>query len=349
MIRPQPPTDHGSMPNLRWSFSNSYNRVSASGCARQTSIRELPAATTMAGVQMQLDPYAIREMHWHKEAEWAYMLKGRARITAVDQNLCTFQDDVGVGEGWYFPSGIPHSIQGLEEGCEFLLVFDSPDFDENQTFLLTDWLIHTPKEVLSKNFNVELNAFDKLPKEELYIFKGTMPPPLSKDHIIGLGEVPEPLSHRMLKMKPMEMEFGNVRIMDSRNFPASKTIAAALVEVKPGGMRELHWHPTEDEWQYYIEGEARMTVFASGGIAQTFDYKAGDVGAVPKTMPHYIENTGKSTLRFLEMFRSNKFEDVPLAQWLAFTPHELVRAHLNVDESLLANIPPKKMPIVGKH
>ena len=92
-------------------------------------------------------------MHWHKEGEWAYMLKGRARITVVDQNLRTFQDDVGEGEGWYFPAGIPHSIQGLEEdGCEFLLVFDSGDFDENQTFLLTDWLCRTPKDVLAKEF-----------------------------------------------------------------------------------------------------------------------------------------------------------------------------------------------------
>ncbi len=84
---------------------------------------------------MRLTAGGVREMHWHKEGEWAYMLKGRARITAVDQNLCAFQADVGEGEGWFFPAGIPHSIQGLEgDGCEFLLVFDDGDFDENSTF-----------------------------------------------------------------------------------------------------------------------------------------------------------------------------------------------------------------------
>ncbi len=341
-------TDHGTLPSLRWSFSDSHNRVSEGGWARQTTVRELPTATEIAGVNMRLLAGAVREMHWHKEGEWAYMLKGQARITAVDQNLRTFQDDVGEGEGWYFPAGIPHSIQGLgKDGCEFLLVFDNGNFDENETFLLTDWLSRTPKEILAKNFNVPESAFDRIPKEELYIFQSKVPGPLAKDRVAGLGPVPEPLSHRMIKMEPIRMKFGAVRIMDSTNFPASKTIASALVEVEPGGMRELHWHPNADEWQYYLSGQGRMTVFASGSSAQTFDYQAGDVGSVPRAMPHYVENTGKTTLRFLEMFRSPKFEDVPLAQWLAFTPHELVRAHLNIDESVLAKIPPRKMPIVG--
>ena len=343
-----PTTDRGTLPSLRWSFADSHNRVSPGGWTRQTTVRELPTATEIAGVNMRLQAGAIREMHWHKEGEWAYMLKGQARITVVDQNLCTFQDDVGEGEGWYFPAGIPHSIQALGgEGCEFLLVFDDGHFDENETFLLTDWLAHTPRDILAKNFNAPLSAFDSIPKEELYIFPGEIPGPLKNDRMAGLGPVPTPLSHRMIKMEPMKMKYGTVRIMDSTNFPASTTIASALVEIEPGGMRELHWHPNSDEWQYYISGQARMTVFASGGNAQTFDYQAGDVGSIPRAMPHYVENTGDTTLRFLEMFRSPKFEDVPLAQWLAFTPHELVVAHLNVDKSILEKIPKERRPIVG--
>jgi oxalate decarboxylase len=278
------------------------------------------------------------------------MLKGRARITAVDQNLRTFQDDVGEGEGWFFPAGIPHSIQGLgDDGCEFLLVFDSGAFDENETFLLTDWLSCLPKDVLAKNFNVPASAFDRLPSEELYIFPGEVPPPLEKDRVAGLGPIPETYTHRLIKREPLRMPYGAVRIMDSRQFPVSKTIASALVEVEAGGMRELHWHPNASEWAYFISGEARLTVFASSHSAQTFDYQAGDVAYVPRAMPHYVENTGSTTLRFLEMFRSPVFEDVPLAQWLAFTPHELVRAHLNIDESVLAKVPRQKMPIVGPH
>ena len=102
----------------------------------------------------------------------------------------------------------------------------------------------------------------------------------------------------------MEVPGGRVRIVDSSNFPAASTIAAALVELDQGAMRELHWHPNNDEWQYYISGQGQMTVFASSGKARTFDYRAGDVGYVPFAMGHYVLNTGEQPLRFLEMFRS---------------------------------------------
>jgi mannose-6-phosphate isomerase-like protein (cupin superfamily) len=115
---------------------------------------------------------------------------------------------------------------------------------------------------------------------------------------------------------------------------------------QPGGMRELHWHPNSDELQYYLEGRSRMTVYASGSAAGTFDYQLGDVGYVPRSMPHSIENTGDARLRYLEVWKSPWFSDVSLRQWLAFTPYELVRAHLNIDRSLLAPIPVHKTPVL---
>jgi oxalate decarboxylase len=151
----------------------------------------------------------------------------------------------------------------------------------------------------------------------------------------------------MLAQEPIRMKSGTVRITDSSLFKASTTIASALVEVEPGGMRELHWHPNADEWQYYISGQARMTVFAAENNARTFNFQAGDVGSVPFAMGHYIENIGTTTLRFLEIFRSDHYADVSLAQWLAFTPYELVRAHLHIDKSVLSKVRARKTPVVG--
>jgi oxalate decarboxylase len=277
------------------------------------------------------------------------MLEGRARITAIDQEGRAFQDDVGEGDLWYFAAGIPHSIQGLDEGdgCEFLLVFDDGNFSEEETFLLSDWMAHTPKDVLAKNFGVAVSAFDRIPEKDLWIFQAKVPGPLAADRIVGTGPMPNTLSHRMLAQEPIRSSGGTVRITDSSVFPASKTIAAALVEVEPGGMREMHWHPNADEWQFYISGEARMTVFAAQNNARTYNFQAGDVGTVPFATGHYIENIGNTTLRFLELFRSDYYADVSLGQWLKFTPHELVRAHLNIDESVLTNIPVSKTPVVA--
>lgn len=346
IMRP-PRTDAGTLPNLKWSFADSHMRIEDGGWARQTTVRELPIATTIAGVNMRLKSGAVREMHWHAEAEWSYMIKGDARITVVDQNGKTFEADLKEGDLWYFPAGIPHSIQGMgKDGCEFLLAFDNGDFSEDSTFLLTDWLVHTPKEVLAKNFGVSVDAFANLPNDELYIFQAPVPGPIAEDRMAGNGPVPVPFIYRMLDQEPIKMKGGRVWIADSSNFHASKTIAAALVEIEPGAMRELHWHPNGDEWQFYLSGQARMTVFGSEGLARTFNYQAGDVGVVPFPMGHYVENIGDTTLRFLEIFRSDYFADVSLAQWLAFTPFELVRAHLNIDKSVLAKVSKTKRPIV---
>jgi oxalate decarboxylase len=111
-------------------------------------------------------------------------------------------------------------------------------------------------------------------------------------------------------------------------------------------MREMHWHPNGDEWQYYLAGSARMTVFASSGKARTFDYQAGDVGVIPYAMGHYVQNTGEETLRYLEIFRSDHFADVSLNQWMALTPPELVQAHLNIDDGAIAALHKNKQIIV---
>ena len=104
----------------------------AGGWSRQTTIREIPASTDLALVNMRLKAGAVRELHWHKPDEWGFVLKGRVRITAIDEDGHAFQDDVGEGDIWNFPGGIPHSIQGLEgDGCEFLLVFNDGNFNED--------------------------------------------------------------------------------------------------------------------------------------------------------------------------------------------------------------------------
>jgi len=186
--------------------------------------------------------------------------------------------------------------------------------------------------VLAKNFGVPAGSFKQvLDPSALYIFAAPVPGPLGTDKVPGPTGATRSFSHRMTAQSPIKTGSGTVRITDSSVFLESKTIAAALVEVAPGGLRELHWHPNVDEWQYYIEGEGRMGVFGASGQARTFDYHAGDVGYVPFAMGHYIENTGTTPLRFLEMFKSSYYADLSLDQWIALTPPELVNAHLRLD------------------
>jgi len=342
-----PPTDAGGVQTFKYPFSFSHKRLHEGGWSREVTMRELPVSKTMAGVDMRLTAGGVRELHWHTAAEWAFMLYGSARITCIDADGKSFVTDVKENELWFFPTGIPHSIQGLgPDGCEFLLVFDDGNFSEYETVLLSEWMAHTPPEVIAKNFGVSEKAIASMSKKELFIFQAEVPGPLEEDRRIAAGKLgPSPIdfAFRTMEYPPTKRNnSGEVRVIDSSTFKISTAIAAAIVTVKPGGVRELHWHPNADEWQYYFGGKGRMTVFATGGRARTMDFETGDVGYVQKTLPHYIENTGTTDLKFLEMFKSSFYQDLALSEWLAHTPPQLVAAHLHLDKATLDALPRNK-------
>src|SRR5256886_391688 len=339
-----PATDSKSLvQNFKYPFSFANKRTYEGGWSREVTIRELPVSKTLAGVNMRLTAGGVRELHWHTAGEWSLMLYGTARITAIDADGKSFVADVKKNDLWFFPSGIPHSIQGLNpDGCEFMLVFEDGEFSESETVLLSDTVAHLPPEVLSKNFAVDQEAFKNVRKEELFIFQADVPGGLEADQKAAagaLGKSPKDFAFRTMEIPPTKQtKGGNVRIVDSSNFKVTTT-AMAMVTVHPGGMRELHWHPNADEWQYYITGKGRMTVVATGNKGRTIDFQEGDVGYVQKTLLHYIENTGDTDVVFLAMFKSSLYQEFSVSEWLAHTPAELVMEHLNIDKATHDAIP----------
>ena len=347
-----PPTDHGDIGPIWYSFDLARKRVEEGGWTHQVTQRELPSSTDIAGVNMRLTAGSFRELHWHTADEWAIMLYGNARVTVLNPDGTIFIDDVAKGDLWFFPAGFPHSIQGLgPDGCEFLLVFNQGMFSEDNTFLLSEWVAHTPAEVLSKNSNLDSSEIAQLPKDELYIFPADLPRSLAEDRAAVGGrnvQAPQQYTFKMEAMAPTrKTRGGEVRVVDSHNFPASRTIAAGLVTIKPGGMRELHWHPNASEWQFYIAGKARMTIFMPTGKARTMDFNANDVGFVPAVAGHYIENIGDTDLVFLEMFKADEFQDFSMNNWIRRLPPQMVTSHLNINEATIRKIPMEKQEVLA--
>lgn len=335
-----PATDVGGM-QIPWnSFNMAHKRIQDGGWAREVTTKAFPISKDIASVNMRLGPGGVRELHWHQQAEWAIVTVGGIRITTIDSQGRAEVADVEMGDIWYFPPGLPHSLQGIgANGGEFVIAFDDGASGEFNTLMLSDWLAHTPPDILAQNFGVPADKFKNIPLEQLWIYQGAQAGPLKADQLYAassLGRPDHPFIFRMGAMKPtLPQPGGEVRIVDSNNFPVSKTVAAALVTLRPGGLREMHWHPDADEWQYFSKGSGRMTVFNTGPVAQTVDFNPGDVGYVQKSLGHYIKNTGTSDLVFLELFNSDHFSEISLSQWLANTPRQLVREHLRVDDATL--------------
>jgi len=335
-----PPTDVGGMPIPWASFNMAHKRIQNGGWAREVTTKAFPVSKDIAGVNMRLGPGGVRELHWHQQAEWAIMVSGECRITTIDTLGRPEVSDVATGDIWYFPPGLPHSLQGLgDNGAEFVLAFDNGSSGEFNTLMVSDWLAHTPPDILAQNFGVPAEKFKDIPLDQLWIYQGARAGALAVDQAYAAspkGRPDHPFIFRMGSMVPTVANAGGeVRIVDSHNFPISKTVAAAMVTLRPGALRELHWHPDADEWQYFIQGSGRMTVFNTGPEAQTVDFNPGDVGYVEKNLGHYIKNTGKEDLVFLEIFKSDHFSEVTLSQWLASVPRQLVKEHLRCDDATL--------------
>ncbi|GAB1214239.1 hypothetical protein ATERTT37_003400 [Aspergillus terreus] len=338
-----PGTDSGQTINAQWPMGLSKNR--------QENTNVMPDATKMAGVDMRLEAGAYRELHWHVASEWSLVLNGSCRIQAINENGETFIDDVTEGDVWFFPPGVPHSIQALDTGVEFLLVFDDGSFSEDNTFLASEVFAHNPKSVLAKDLGLPISAFENIPDDELYIFPGTPAPKDIEEQNVttAAGVVPlkDSYSYHFSEQPAHQVAGGSVKIVDPATFPIASNFAAAIVTVQPGGMREIHWHPSSDEWTFFIRGQGRATLFEAPSTATTFDYRAGDVGYFPQSRSHYIENTGDEELMFLEVLQADSFTDIALGQWIGSTPKQIVADTLKLPESALSKLKTEKQYVVA--
>jgi oxalate decarboxylase len=349
--RAEPAHKEEALPTFRYPMEQQQGRVTEGGSAKEATVKQLPLSTGLAGVSMRLKPGGIRELHWHANAaEWAFVLKGRVRTTVIGPDSLAATDDFEPGDVWYFPRGHGHAIQNLtQEEAHFILVFDNGAFSEYGTFSVTDWLGHTPVSVVAKGLGVAETELGHLPRDERYIMRGRIPP-----------EQPEPNRQKLLRSSPLSHRYrllaqqphgryrgGEERRVSAKEFPISKTITGAILDMKPGALRELHWHPNANEWLYLVSGQIRIGLFGSHGRYRIEDFGPGDAGYIPQGFGHYIENAGNTPARILITFDKGEYEEISLSSWLAANPIKMIADTLNVSEALVEKFPDHRVFIAS--
>lgn len=348
---PDPLLDEKELPNFKFELEKSPAKVLGKNTAREASVRQLPISKGLAGVSMGLEPGAMRELHWHATAaEWAFVSKGRVRTTVLAPGGYREINDFEPGDVWYFPRGHGHVLECLgNEPCHFILIFDNGYFSEFGTFSITDWVGHTPKSLLAKNFSLPESTFDGFPKGEVYYAQGALPPEKPATPLSGWKTPPLTHKYRLLANDPVvSNKGGRLWLVDSTKFPISKTMTGAILELDPGGMRELHWHPTADEWQYILEGQVGITLFGAKGRFRAETFEKGDVGYTPQGYGHSLENLGNTTARILIGFNAGVYEDIDLSEWIAGNPIDVLSTNFSRPASVFEKFPHKDVFITEK-
>ncbi len=320
------PKDVGEMPEFARSLDGSKPKVTSGGWAKESTEHQLPIMKGLAAVHMFLDPGASRELHWHAiAAEWAYVIGGRCQTVVLDPSGQTEVNNYMPGDLWFFPKGHGHSIQTIgDEPCHFLLSFDNGAFSEHGTFSISDWIDVTPKDFVAKTLGISQAAVDTFPKGETYIQAGPVIPiaqaidaPWPKESTHKFSLLKDPRAAR-------DFAGGTLHMATVDEWPISKTMSGALMVIKPGQMKELHWNPNADEFQFVLKGTGQVTLFGSGGRSKTAQVKAGDSAYIPAGYGHAMMNTGTEDLEMIQTWNAGKFEEITLKHWMETAPKYLL-------------------------
>jgi oxalate decarboxylase len=339
---PDPLLSGKELPTFKFALEQSKGKVMDGSFGKEATAQELPISKGISGVSMRLEPGVTRELHWHATAaEWAFVLEGRVRTTVVDASGRSEINDFEPGDVWYFPRGFPHSLACLgDKPCQFILIFDNGYFSEFGTFSITDWLGHTSKALLAKNFGLPESTFQNFPREEAYFVRGPIPPEQTTALQGAMTSPPVTHKYELLAQEPHSVhKYGREWRVGANLFPISQTMTGVVLEIAPGGLRELHWHPNADEWQYIIEGQFNVSLFGSHGRYRIETLNKGDVGYIPQGYGHSIENVGSTPGRILIGLNTGEYQAIDLSQWIAATPPYLLADHFGLPAEAFASFP----------
>lgn len=343
------PGKHEPLQDFKFDIEATTGWVGEAGSAKEATVEEFPVSKSIAGVSMRLKPGGIRELHWHAiAAEWAFVINGKVLTTVIAPNGQAATDLFEEGDIWYFPRGHGHALQNIgNDEAHFVLGFDDGHFSEFGTFSITDWVARTPANVVQRNLGLPAETVKGLPTKELYILPGKIPQSIPEAYLANDIETSQSAhKFRLGNMPALTFPGGWERVVTIKEFPINNTLTSVLQYLEPGAIREMHWHPNADEWQYILSGRSRVTIFGAHGRVKTEEFKQGQICFIERGFGHCVEQIGSEPTKFFALFNSPTFEEISISKWTAGNPASLLADNFQISKDAAAKLPNKTLGII---
>jgi oxalate decarboxylase len=290
----------------------------------------------MSFYKLTLHPQAVREPHWHANAdELGYCLKGRLLISIYGNKNTKETFLITDGDAFFIPSGALHSIENIgQETAEAILQFSH---EEPEDFGLSSVFGVFSNAVLGNTWGVPASHFKTMRRlsKEAFIAKVAKSSVLSKEmHYTSAYQFPLENSPALISN-----EGGSAKVARNNVWPILQRQALYSLQLTGKGMREPHWHPETAELGYVASGKGRMSILSPSGKVDTYQMQAGDIYFIPKAYPHHIENLKSSDLHLLIFFDQAMPQDIGFTGSVKSFSDEVLSSVMQCDRQVFAKLP----------
>ncbi|MDR3623685.1 MAG: cupin domain-containing protein [Chlamydiales bacterium] len=311
------------------------NKVTGGTRVRATK-SNFPALQGMSFYKLILSPRAIREPHWHANAdELGVCLKGKALISLYATGNVHSTFIVNAGDAFHVPSGTLHGIENIgEDNCELILEFSH---EEPIDFGLSSAFGMFSDAVLGNTWDTPGTTFHAMPRSTKEVFiaiKDTV------THVPQEASYASAYHYNLDKSSPLVAnEGGSAKVARKNVWPILKHQAVYSLILTGIGMREPHWHPETAELGYVHQGRGRMSILSPDGTIDSYEINEGDIYFIPKAYPHHIENLTDNPLHLLIFFDQAMPADIGFTASVKSYSDEVLTAVLKGPKELFKHLP----------
>jgi oxalate decarboxylase len=327
-----------------FSLTNKKPERYPGGTLREMAAADFPAIPNMASALMELEPGGMRGLHWHKTAaEMGYVLGGRGVLTVIDAQNNSEVGLIKEGDLYYVPVGFAHSLVCLGgQPCKLMLVYDDGITVESNANHATDWIKSERAEILTTILGIPGQPLRQSAAGVPLISKGKRLLEVPQHTHGPATRAPSSFRFPLGQMTPITSPGGTFVQASKNDFPMSLTMVGARTELYPRGVREPHWHPNADEWDFVISGRAIITIFEGGDHFTEVELGPGDVGFLKRNAAHAVETVGDEPFVLLSVFNADTFQAIGMSGMVIGTPGELIAQNLGIPQATVNDITKEK-------